>query len=102
MWVFRCANESPNRKVVDDFFHFLFVVLETVEPATEIIVFEVQQPETRSQLRDEGEDLFWTLVIAGRHAVHTVPRLQNQQLSLLQITPYEGRFLEISLGPTKI
>lgn len=80
------ALQSTHCQIVNNLFNLLFVVLEAVESASQLAVFQIQEPESGTQLRDEIEDLLRSLIIAGSDSVDAVACLEKK--SLLEIQKY--------------
>lgn len=69
--------EATYAEVVNDFLNLFHVVLESIEAFSEMIVFQIQQPESGVEFVDESSDLDRAVVIAASHTVHSEATLKE-------------------------
>lgn len=87
-------KKIPEREVVHDVLHLLHIVLDTVTPAPQRIILQIEDLEAGVDILDKLADVQRPLIIAQRNGVDSQPRQlfyqRDQRLQVLLDRDMEG------------
>ena len=71
--------ETADSDIINNFFHFFDVVLETVETLSQRVVLQIEKSKSVVQFSEKRGNLNGTTVVSSRHAIHSKSSLGKRE-----------------------